>query len=91
MSTINNLLLTAGILSNSIAFGMGLAMGTFILFIINERNSGAKHLQYLTGASPLAFWGTAFIWDLVNYLVPTFMVVIVIVAFQTDGYSENIG
>lgn len=90
ISMLNNITLSAGILSNSVAFGVSLMVGTFIIFLVTERHCGSKHSQYLSGADPILFWLTTFLWDAVNYLVPVISIVLVLVAFQTEGYYENL-
>lgn len=38
---------------------------SFVLFLIDEKTSQAKHLQLVSGADPNIYWATNFLWDMV--------------------------
>ncbi|KAL8603343.1 hypothetical protein ACOMHN_039706 [Nucella lapillus] len=73
----------------SMLFGMAFLTASFCYFLIRERQSGAKHLQVVSGVGPLAFWLASFAWDLVNYLVPCLVLLIVFAGFQVEAYTEE--
>ena len=73
----------------SILFGMAFMATSFIIFLIKERSVGAKHLQAVSGVGPVAYWVSAFIWDLFNYLVPVLAILILFAAFGTDAYVND--
>ena len=50
---------------------------------------GAKHLQVVSGVGPGMFWLATLAWDYLNYLVPTFAMVIVFAAFDTNAYTND--
>lgn len=70
----------------TLLFGMAFLTSSFVLFPIKERFTGAKHLQVVSGVSPLAYWVSNFTWDVINYLVPMIGIIIAFVAFQTAAY-----
>ncbi|CAF0820413.1 unnamed protein product, partial [Didymodactylos carnosus] len=76
-------------LSSSIVFGMGFAMAAFAVFLIKERVSKAKHLQFLSGANALNFWISTFIWDAVYYLMPTICIFLVWLIFYLAGAAKD--
>ncbi|CAF0969125.1 unnamed protein product [Didymodactylos carnosus] len=79
-------------LSSSIVFGMGFAMASFAVFLIKERVSKAKHLQFLSGANAANFWISTIIWDAVYYLIPTVCIYFVWwIFYHTDALKEDIG
>ncbi|XP_076108921.1 phospholipid-transporting ATPase ABCA3-like isoform X1 [Mytilus galloprovincialis] len=73
----------------TVIFGMAFLIGSFVIFLIKERASGAKHLQKVSGVGDGEFWFSNFLWDLINYLIPVFLIVIVFAAFNTDAFVKN--
>ena len=51
----------------------------------------AKHIQFVSGVHITSFWLSAFLWDLINSLVPIIVAVILFAAFPNDSYREAIG
>lgn len=80
---------TAFTLAFQIMFGMAFLTATFVIFLIKERSSGAKHLQNVSGVSSIAFWASNFLWDLINYLIPVLLILVVFAAFQTEAYVTD--
>ena len=70
-------------------FGMAFLTATFIVFLIQEKMSGAKNSQYVSGVSTGTFWFSTFIWDYFNYLIPVVCVVIVVVISRAEGYTHE--
>lgn len=62
-------------------------LSSFSLFLITERKSGAKVGQYISGATSYTFWLATFLWDYLNYMVPSILLIIITVAFSVEGYS----
>ena len=73
-----------------VMFGLAFLIATFVVFLINERVSGAKSSQYVSGATSGTFWLATFVWDYFNFLIPSALVVVVIVAFQVEGFSSGV-
>ncbi|XP_076469399.1 phospholipid-transporting ATPase ABCA3-like [Babylonia areolata] len=72
-----------------ISFGMAFLTSSFVFFLVKEREVGAKHLQVVSGVGPGMFWLATFLWDYVNYLLPTFAMLIVFAAFDTSAYVDG--
>jgi ATP-binding cassette, subfamily A (ABC1), member 3 len=56
--------------------------GSFATFIVQERESKAKHLQTVAGVKPSAYWLSTYIWDTLNYLIPMVITVLFMLAFD---------
>jgi len=56
--------------------------GAFASFIVSERESKAKHLQTVAGVEPTAYWISTLMWDTANYMVPCWIVVALMYAFD---------
>jgi len=56
--------------------------GAFASFIVAERESKAKHLQTVAGVEPTAYWVSSLLWDTANYMVPCWIVVALMYAFD---------
>lgn len=68
-------------------YALACLLATFSVFLINERKSGAKISQYISGATSYTFWFATFIWDIFNYLIPSVAIVIIIAISNIEGYS----
>ncbi|XP_028919413.1 retinal-specific phospholipid-transporting ATPase ABCA4 [Ornithorhynchus anatinus] len=71
-----------------VIFAMSFVPASFVLDLIQERVSEAKHLQFVSGMSPTVYWLTNFIWDLTNYAVSVGLVVGIFVGFQKKAYTS---
>lgn len=54
-----------------VIFAMSFIPASFVLYLIQERVTQAKHLQFVSGVSPLVYWMANFLWDMV--LWPDFL------------------
>ncbi|RWS11247.1 ATP-binding cassette sub-family A member 7-like protein, partial [Dinothrombium tinctorium] len=72
-----------------ILFAMSFVPASFVLYLIEDRVTGSKHLQYVSGVNPYIYWTSAYIWDICNYLVPTFLCVMIFVAFNAEAYVSK--
>lgn len=49
-----------------VIFAMSFVPASFVLYLIQERVTQAKHLQFVSGVSPLVYWMANFLWDMVR-------------------------
>lgn len=49
-----------------VIFAMSFIPASFVLYLIQERVTKAKHLQFVSGVSPLIYWVANFFWDMVS-------------------------
>ncbi|XP_076838313.1 retinal-specific phospholipid-transporting ATPase ABCA4 [Brachyhypopomus gauderio] len=71
-----------------VIFAMSFIPASFVLYLIQERVTKAKHLQFVSGVSPLVYWMTNFFWDMINYSISTAMVVGIFLAFDKKCYTS---
>uniref|UniRef100_A0A4X2LSZ3 P-type phospholipid transporter n=1 Tax=Vombatus ursinus TaxID=29139 RepID=A0A4X2LSZ3_VOMUR len=71
-----------------VIFAMSFVPASFVLYLIQERVSKAKHLQFVSGVSPTTYWATNFLWDIVNYAVSAGIVVGIFIGFQKQAYTS---
>ncbi|XP_062542045.1 phospholipid-transporting ATPase ABCA3-like [Armigeres subalbatus] len=75
-----------------LAFNTGFAMAfvgaLFVLFYIRERTSRAKLLQYVSGTNIALYWGVAFVWDYLMYLVTCLLYIATLAIFQEEGWAS---
>ena len=53
--------------SIAVIFSMSFVPASFVLFLVEERSSKAKHLQFVSGVKPITFWVASYSWDMVSY------------------------
>jgi ATP-binding cassette, subfamily A (ABC1), member 3 len=58
--------------------------GAFATFVVNERQTKAKHLQTVAGVEPSSYWIATYLWDTMNYQIPLWVTVILMFAFGID-------
>uniref|UniRef100_A0A3B4ZGQ4 P-type phospholipid transporter n=1 Tax=Stegastes partitus TaxID=144197 RepID=A0A3B4ZGQ4_9TELE len=71
-----------------VIFAMSFIPASFVLYLIQERVTKAKHLQFVSGVSPLVYWVSNFFWDMINYSLSTAMVVGIFMAFDKKCYTS---
>lgn len=82
---------SALLLAIFLAMGMAFMAASFITFLVHERQSKAKHLQFVSGVGAASFWFATFTWDFINYLIPMIGIFIMFIAFQVDSYNDDLG
>ncbi|XP_019943339.2 retinal-specific phospholipid-transporting ATPase ABCA4-like isoform X1 [Paralichthys olivaceus] len=71
-----------------VIFAMSFVPASFVLYLIQERVTQAKHLQFVSGVSPLVYWMANFLWDMVNYSISAAMVVEVFLFFDKKCFTS---
>ncbi|XP_030630578.1 retinal-specific phospholipid-transporting ATPase ABCA4 [Chanos chanos] len=71
-----------------VIFAMSFIPASFVLYLIQERVTKAKHLQFVSGVSPLVYWVVNFFWDMINYSISTAMVVGIFIGFDKKCYTS---
>ncbi|XP_023665182.2 phospholipid-transporting ATPase ABCA1-like [Paramormyrops kingsleyae] len=74
------------VVSICVIFAMSFIPASFVLFLIQERVTKAKHLQFVSGINPVVYWVASFAWDMCNYIVPCLIVIIIFLSFQQKAY-----
>ncbi|XP_027567984.1 retinal-specific phospholipid-transporting ATPase ABCA4 isoform X3 [Pipra filicauda] len=71
-----------------VIFAMSFIPASFVLYLIQERVTKAKHLQFVSGVSPVIYWLTNFTWDIVNYSLSAGMVLAIFAGFDKKAYTS---
>ncbi|XP_072454006.1 phospholipid-transporting ATPase ABCA3-like isoform X2 [Notamacropus eugenii] len=79
----------------SLFFGMAALASSFCLLTVTERIIKAKHLQFVSGVRIVNFWLSAFLWDLLNFIIPCLLLLVVfkycgVKAFVEDYHAADI-
>lgn len=76
----------------ALCFGMSFLASSFIVALVQERASKAKHLQFVSGVDPLSYWTSSFLWDLITFLLPCLSIYVIFRVFDDECFSgERIG
>jgi len=63
--------------------------GAWATFIVTERKSKAKHLQTVAGVKPAAYWLSSYFWDIMNYQLPLWIIVMLMFAFDVTAFTTT--
>ncbi|KAI3387327.1 hypothetical protein SNEBB_003850 [Seison nebaliae] len=85
METIGSFLVATNLL-----MGFAFLFASFTAYIVNEKNSKVKHLQYISGIGSFFYWGTHMIWNLLQYLFIIILVVVLVKVGDIRSFSETI-
>lgn len=70
-----------------VIFGYSVLLANFVVFLVKEKETGAKHLQFVSGVHATTFWLANFIWDSLIILIVISLSTVVIAAFQINAFS----
>ncbi|XP_032295539.1 phospholipid-transporting ATPase ABCA3 isoform X3 [Drosophila virilis] len=74
-------------LASNIAFCMCFITAFYALFVINERQSRAKLLQFVCGVKGWIFWFSLFLWDFITLLFTVLVIIVTLACFQEIHFS----
>ncbi|XP_071097331.1 ATP-binding cassette sub-family A member 2-like isoform X1 [Haliotis cracherodii] len=90
MSTVNYMMEGSDVLiAIFIIVAMSFVPASFVVFLVYEKSTKAKHLQFVTGINPVMYWLGNYVWDMANYTIPAFMCVMVLLIFQIPAYVST--
>ena len=55
------------LISIFIIVAMSFVPASFVVFLVYERSTKAKHLQFVTGINPVMYWIGNYVWDMVSW------------------------
>lgn len=55
---------------------------------MKEKANGAKHLQFVSGVAPTAYWSASVFCDFLMYLLPLSVLVVALYCYQDAAYSD---
>ncbi|XP_033842111.2 retinal-specific phospholipid-transporting ATPase ABCA4a [Periophthalmus magnuspinnatus] len=76
------------VVSICVIFSMSFVPASVVLYLIQERVTQAKHLQFVSGVSPVVYWTAHFLWDMLNYFVSAVLVVEIFKFFDKKCYTS---
>ncbi|NXE29591.1 ABCA2 protein, partial [Ardeotis kori] len=71
-----------------IIVAMSFVPASFVVFLVAEKASKAKHLQFVSGCDPVIYWLANYVWDMLNYLVPATCCIIILFVFDLPAYTS---
>ncbi|KAG9340457.1 hypothetical protein JZ751_021570 [Albula glossodonta] len=73
----------------NLMYGMASLSSTFALLLVTERSLKSKHVQQVSGVYLSNFWFSALLWDLVNFLLPCVLMLVVFRAFGVRAFTQD--
>ncbi|XP_075755150.1 phospholipid-transporting ATPase ABCA3 [Pelodiscus sinensis] len=73
----------------NLLYGMASLSSTFALLLVSERALKAKHVQFVSGVYVANFWLSALVWDLINFLVPCALMLVIFQAFDVKAFTQD--
>uniref|UniRef100_A0A8D2QTB3 ATP binding cassette subfamily A member 2 n=1 Tax=Zosterops lateralis melanops TaxID=1220523 RepID=A0A8D2QTB3_ZOSLA len=71
-----------------IIVAMSFVPASFVVFLVAEKATKAKHLQFVSGCDPIIYWLANYMWDMLNYLVPATCCIIILFVFDLPAYTS---
>lgn len=71
----------------SILFGMAPLASSFLIFLVKEKESKAKHIQFVSGVDPASYWLSGYLWDFANFLLPSVGCLLIFLAFDVEAFT----
>ncbi len=66
---------------------MAFLASSFVVFVVQERTNGAKHVQFVSGVDPFSYWTASWMWDLINFTLPCISIIILFACFDVPAYT----
>ncbi|XP_054892052.1 phospholipid-transporting ATPase ABCA3 [Poeciliopsis prolifica] len=73
----------------NLMYGMASLSSTFALLLVSESAIKSKHVQQVSGVYLSNFWFSALLWDLVNFLLPCLLMLVVFQAFGIEAFVAD--
>ncbi|BES88376.1 Hypothetical protein NTJ_01182 [Nesidiocoris tenuis] len=67
-------------------FSLSFVPASFTIYLIEERISGCKHLQLLSGVNWAVYWIHVYLWDLVCHTISALFCIVTLLCFQEEAY-----
>uniref|UniRef100_A0A8C0BET1 ATP binding cassette subfamily A member 3 n=1 Tax=Buteo japonicus TaxID=224669 RepID=A0A8C0BET1_9AVES len=73
----------------NLLYGMASLASTFALLLVSERAIKAKHVQFVSGVYVVNFWLSALLWDIINFLIPCALMLVIFQAFDVEAFTQD--
>nr|XP_024217011.1 retinal-specific ATP-binding cassette transporter-like [Halyomorpha halys] len=80
----------ASALLHSIAliFALSFIPASFVIYLIEERISNSKHLQFMSGVNWVLYWVEALTWDMACYILSIILCILSLMIFKAEAYTN---
>nr|QNH67917.1 ATP-binding cassette transporter subfamily A member 3 X1 [Brachionus plicatilis] len=75
--------------ASGLTFGFSFLVASFAIILIKEKTSSAKHIQYMSGCNSNIYWSSSLIWDMLNYLLPSAIVMVILKLFEIKQFVND--
>lgn len=75
-------------LSTNLCFCFCFVSAFYILFLIKERETRSKLLQFVGGVKIWTFWLSQLLWDILTFALTAVIVICAIACWQEEGYKS---
>lgn len=84
--------LISGISAIIIGIAFAFIPANFLSYIVKEKAVKVKHLQFISGVSPVSYWAANFAFDMVQYIIPAALCLLAVAIFGIDELiGSNVG
>jgi hypothetical protein len=75
-----------------LALGFAFIPASYGAFVVMERETNSKHIQVICGVNFVSYWFATWLWDMLNYLVPATLSILMIACFGVESLvgGENL-
>eukprot|EP00051_Salpingoeca_urceolata_P015767 m.206008 g.206008 ORF g.206008 m.206008 type:complete len:2576 (+) comp18495_c0_seq1:570-8297(+) len=70
-----------------IIVAMSFVPASFVVYLVHERASKAKHLQFVSGATASTYWVATIAWDYLNYMIPAILCMFIFFGYDLPAYT----
>lgn len=71
-----------------IIFALSFIPASFLVFLVDERHTNSKQLQFVSGLRPCVYWACNFVWDYAIYLPSALVSITVFVLFDARSFTS---
>jgi ATP-binding cassette subfamily A (ABC1) protein 3 len=76
----------------TVALAMCFVPGSYAVFLVKERESKSKHLQFISGVGLVPYWASNFVWDIICFVGVASVMTGIIFAFGNSNFvGDNFG
>ena len=80
---------TGSLVAFQMITGLSFLASSFAVFLITENRTKAKHLQVVSGVQLSNFWLSTYLWDIINWMIPSLIICLLFWAAGVDAYGTD--
>ncbi|CAH1396659.1 unnamed protein product [Nezara viridula] len=74
--------------SVALIFALSFIPASFVIYLIEERVSNSKHLQFMSGVNWVLYWVEALFWDMACYILSIVLCILSLMIFKAEAYTN---